>query len=138
VQTLGTESGAPLSAATAVLQNLNISRRYRGGKPRTYWPLFNSTDLSNPGEWGAANLTAFNTAMTAHRADILAATEGSTIMLNQVNVSYVDGYTWVSYGTPLKWRREATYRATPLIDVINGWAANLKPASQRRRNLHGS
>src|ERR1700688_1626092 len=35
----GTRSGGVLPGGVAPLVNYNIARRYRGGKPRSYWPF---------------------------------------------------------------------------------------------------
>lgn len=129
----GTRSGHPVPAGAAVLVNYQIPRRYRGGKPRTYWPAGVAEDLATSKQWLSASVTAFESAWSTFLTDILAAGAG-IVIAHQVNVSYYDGYTWETYGTPVKYRRVLTLRATPVTDNVTSSSVSPTVGSQRRRN----
>lgn len=115
---VGTRAGASIPAASAVLVNHKISRRYRGGKPRSYLPLFVASDLNGPSGWLSASVTALQTAYDAWAAEISGFTAGSTLLGSQVAVSYF---------------LNNALRATPLVEPITASVVNGAPASQRRR-----
>src|ERR1700688_1026401 len=47
----GTRGGNVLPAATAFVTSYTISRRYRGGHPRGYWPFGVQADLATAQTW---------------------------------------------------------------------------------------
>jgi hypothetical protein len=130
----GTASGTPLAAGTATLINALISRRYRGGKPRQYWPFGTSSSLNGANAWSSAFLSALASHYDPFLAANLAQTEGSTAVVAQVNVSYYKGFLPQQNPVTLRWRNINTPRATPVVDTVNSYAFNTRPASQRRRN----
>ena len=129
----GDATGQPLSAQVAVLINHVIGRRYRGGKPRSYLPGPTSAAINTPQEWSSAFQSAVTAAFGTFISDILAATAGTTLMLEHVNVSYYSGFTSVQDPTTLRWRNVAKRRVTPVVDNILSSACNLKIGTQRRR-----
>lgn len=135
-QTTGTEAGTPLAAGTAVLLNIRIARRYRGGKPRTYWPLGTSSDLTNPNEWANASINAFKAAIGQVIDDTIALSVAGTTMGTMVNLSYYEGFTAVLNPITGRTRDVPKVRSVAIApDVFIGIAINPRPASQRRRNL---
>lgn len=133
----GTRTGGDLSSATAVLVNYGIARRYRGGKPRSYFPFFTATDMSAVTAWVSGSVTAAQTGVSAFLTAIEALTSGSTALGSQVNVSYFEGFT--TFTTPSgRVKNLSKVRTTPVVDSIVSVSVNPKPASQRRRNLHSS
>ena len=131
----GTYAGAPLAAGTAVLINHVIARRYRGGKPRTYLPAGSAAALSGPSDW----TTAFANGLTANWnlfiSDIIATGGAGITIVDYRNIGFYSGYT-LGPAQPGGFRKKiATPRAAPVQDVISTSNVNLKPASQRRRNL---
>ena len=62
----GTASGDPVPLSAAVVSSYVISRRYRGGHPRGYWPLGAGAVLTNPQRWDAG-FTVITNPIT-HRA----------------------------------------------------------------------
>lgn len=114
-----------ITAETAVLVNLKVNRRYKGGHPRIYLPAGASSYITSPQAWSPAWLAgAMTTAWTGWLAAIMAATGGPTLT-GPVNVSFYSGKNTVT-GKP-------TPRPTPLVEPIVGWSLNPIPASQRRR-----
>ena len=130
---IGTRTGGVLPASTCVLMNMQIARRYRGGKPRVYWPYFTDTDLTSPQAWLTASLNAFNTAFNAFEAAIIASPPSGTAIVGKVNVSYYHGFTVVTNPVTGRARNVPTVRATPLIDSVFNYTLNPIPGSQRRR-----
>lgn len=130
----GTASGTPLAAGTATLINFLISRRYRGGKPRNYWPFGTSSSLQTANSWS----TAFLSDLADHYDPFITANLGVTFagggITNQVNVSYYEGFAPLQNPVTKRWRNINTPRVTPLVDPVNSYTFNPKPASQRRRN----
>jgi hypothetical protein len=129
----GDATGQPLSANNCLLVNHQVTRRYRGGKPRSYFPGPTSAALNSPQVWTAAFIAAWNTNYNTWITSILALTAGTTIVLAHVNISYYQGFTSVQDPTTLRWRNVPKRRAVPLIDDITGSALNPKVGSQRRR-----
>lgn len=131
--TVGTATFA-FSAATCVLVNFVITRRYRGGKPRWYLPWGGGGDLTTKQEWTPAFITAVTSAVSAIRTGFIGSTSGSTAVENQVNVSYYAGFTAVENPITHRWRNVPNLRATPDVNVINSYSVNGLCSSQRRRN----
>jgi len=129
----GTRTGTPQVGAAAVLANYTINRRYRGGKPRSYWPWGTVTDLSSPQTWSSGSITAFQTGLTAIITGFVGATAGSTAVTDHVNISYYEGFT--TFTTPSgRMKNLSKLRATPVVDVIQSSSISATPGSQRRRN----
>lgn len=123
--------GAPLGAP--VLVNYQLTRRYRGGKPRNYLPLGDVSDLNDPGHWTTAFQAAVSGGWGAFLGAVVGSTVGGATITNHVNISYYSSFTNVPYGSPTKYRRVPTPRATPLVDLISTYSVSLIPGSQRRR-----
>lgn len=131
---VGGASGTPLAAGTATLINLLISRRYRGGKPRNYWPFGTSSSLNGATAWSSTFLSALASHYDPFIAANLAESSGATSVVAQVNVSYYKGFDSAQNPVTLRWRNINTPRSVPVVDTVNSYAFNVKPASQRRRN----
>lgn len=129
----GTLGGGPISAATAFLINYQVSRRYRGGKPRTYAPFGTATSVSTPDVWTSAFVDTVTTGWNAFIAAISGFAADSVTIDEQVSVSYFEGFTEVPYGTPTKYRRTPTPRAVPVVDPILSTSYNPRLSNQRRR-----
>lgn len=133
----GTRAGSPVAGGTAVLVNAHILRRYRGGKPRTYWPFFSSADLLTLQTWTNTSVAALQTALTAFYVIIDTLLVGTTQLSSGVNVSYYSGFT-TRPDPPIPGVRAkniSTPRLVPIVDVIASRIVNASVASQRRRNL---
>lgn len=117
--TAGTRTGNANPASTCVVMNHSIARRYRGGKPRTYFPAGGSADLASTGTWNTSLTNTCNTNWSTFITTCLAATSGSITLPNYVSVSYFNN---------------GALRGTPEVDVISGTIARLRIGTQRRRN----
>jgi hypothetical protein len=140
----GTRTGGELPAATCALVNLAIARRYRGGKPRSYFPFGVATDLLNPQAWTTTFLGDVATALNGFFNACLAITEGGCSISELVNVGYYGeligglSFTAVQNPTTKRWRNVPNVRTTPLVDPVLSYVLNAKPGNQRRRAQHSS
>lgn len=128
----GTSGGNQLTASVCAVINHAISRRYRGGRPRTYVRMGASTNLTGQNEWNPTAITNFKAAWQAWVAAILATTGLSITLTNVVNVSYYAGFT-VFTSPSGRARNIPTPRVTPLLDNITNSSVSPKLGSQRRR-----
>jgi hypothetical protein len=126
---LGTRAGNQLTASTSMLVNQKIARRYRGGKPRQYWPFGVAADLLTPATWTSAFLTAAAGGLTSWTNALLALNWPGANIAQIVSISYYSG-TNPTTGKP-------ELRPTPIVDPVTNHTVNIRVASQRRR-LHFS
>lgn len=131
---VGTRSGGVLAGATCVLMNYTLGRRYRGGKPRNYFPFGVSSDLGDRQSWAPAFTTAVNSAWSSFIGNVIGDTGGSTTITSHVNVSYYEGSRVVTSPTTGRARNVPIVRTTPVVNPIVSATASAVPASQRRRN----
>lgn len=131
----GTRTGAPLPAATSVLINYGLDRRYRGGHPRTYVPALVATDLDDAQLWDSATLGDFLTAWTTFAESAVGSEWSGGGTITNVNVSFFEGFTPVQNPITLRYRNVPKVRTTPLIDIVATMTANPAPCFQRRRGL---
>lgn len=130
----GTRSGAANIASAAALVNHQISRRYRGGRPRTYVRAGTDTDLATgfSNQWSSSFLTAMLSGWEAWIAEILGVTGVGISLTNIVNVSWYKGNV-VFTGPTGRARNIPQLRTTPVVDTIVSSSVALKVGSQRRR-----
>lgn len=131
----GKHSGtAELIASACAVVNHQISRRYRGGRPRTYVRLGVTDDLASgsTNQWSSATLSSILTNWEGFIAEILALSGFPFALQNIVNVSWFNGNS--VFITPTgRGRNIPTKRVTPLVDIINASTVATKVGSQRRR-----
>jgi hypothetical protein len=131
----GISSGTALAAGSATLVNYIIGRRYRGGKPRSYFPWGDSASLASRQNWTAAFISQVSTTLSSAFAAMLGASAGSTVITAHVNVSYYQGNKgFIDPNTGIA-RNIPQLRATPVVDTINSFKIGPTVASQRRRNF---
>lgn len=114
----GLSGGNILAASTCVLAKHLISRRYRGGHPRTYFPPSDQTHLATPNSWTTSWISNWQTNVAAFFADIASLMPSASAPWIHVNVSYFSG---------------GAMRVTPVVDPITGSVVETKVATQRRR-----
>lgn len=132
--TAGIRAGTDLAGGTALVVGYVITRRYRGGKPRNYFPWFTSSDLTTRQQWAAGDLTDCDSRLTTFFAAVIGSSSGTTDITEHVNVSYYDGFTVVTSPTTGRARNVPKLRSSPVVDVISSFGARPTPGSQRRRN----
>lgn len=132
----GTRAGGTLPAATAVLLSGTIVRRYRGGKPRTYWPFGTGLDLLSANQWESTSQADFLNGLADYENAFDGQTSGGCTIGQLVNVSYYEGFTSVLNPITGRTKDVAKLRVGgPIVDILTGLSVNPRPASQRRRNL---
>ena len=130
----GTRVGSDLAGGTAVVVGYTINRRYRGGKPRSYFPFFSASDLSDRQTWVSGDLTLLDSALTTCFGAIIGASSGTTTITDHVNVSFYEGFTVVTNPITGRAKNVPKPRTVPVVDTITSFGARVKPGSQRRRN----
>lgn len=134
--TPGTRAGPFLPAEVAVLVNMPISRRYRGGKPRSYWRFFVAGDLSDEQTWLPLSVSNLHGALEGYLGALEALTVAGTSLSTLVSVSDYQGFTAVQNPITGRWRNVPKVRAAAIPnDVILALNVRTRPASQRRRAL---
>lgn len=131
----GADASDPLAASTCGLLSMGISRRYRGGKPRTYLPIGGADLLQTAQTWKSTTISNCQASADAFRAAVATMTAGTTDLTHLVNVSYYHGFTVVTSPTTGRARNVPTLRSTPVVDNLVTWSFEPKVASQRRRDL---
>lgn len=129
----GTDPGESLPGGSAFVIQEHIARRYRGGHPRIYLAGIPNTKLFDLQSWDPTWRDATAVAWRDFVADVIAHDPVTGGGDQAVNVSYYHGFTNVTYPSG-RVRPVPTLRSSPVVDVINGYGANPKVASQRRRN----
>lgn len=130
----GSGSGDLLAGGTALLVNYTIARRYRGGKPRNYFPWGTSATLNGKQSWTPDFVADVASELATAFSTILGLEYGGATISDHVNVSYYDGFTVSDPGGGKRARNIPTLRETPVVDTITGRVVSQTPASQRRRN----
>ncbi len=137
--TTGTRSGSDTPAGAAVLMNIQISRRYRGGKPRVYWPFGTASDIDTPTNWLSGSVSAFLTGIATHLDYIIALTSTGTVFGPLVNISDYAGFNTVGPDLEGRFKYPPKLRSVAIApDVFTGVSINPRIGSQRRRNLMGT
>lgn len=129
--TPGVLGGNMNPASICVVASYHISRRYRGGHPRGYWPMGNQAQNLTAGSWNGTFIGNCTAALQAYVAAVTGMVSGLTVA-NQVAISYYHGsspYTRPNGQTAYR----ATLRANPLIDAVSGITCSSRMGSQRRR-----
>lgn len=134
----GTRSTNPLPADAAAVTSYEIPRRYRGGHPRSYWPVGTSKDLTTPDSFTAAFVEEVQAFITSVVAGFVGQSEGGTVVGNHVSVSYYEGFTAVENPLTHRYRNVPTLRATPVITDVTAIITRNYVGSFRRRRFKTS
>lgn len=133
----GAISGAQVPAGTCALMSMKIARKYRGGKPRCYWPFGGAASLVNATGWTSAFVTLMEGNMAAYLAAVKSLYASGQTITNLVNVSYYSGFT--VFPNPIVPGRRSRNIPTPRTvaiapDIVTSFVFQQQCASQRRRN----
>jgi hypothetical protein len=129
----GDLTGDPLPSDVAQVCSYEISRHYRGGHPRGYWPMNQAGDLDSPQFWSAGVVAGNQGQFADFFASVLSSAWSGGGPLSHVNVSYYHGFTVVTSPTTGRARNVPTVRATPLVDTVGSYVARRHIGTQRRR-----
>ncbi len=128
----GTNGTPAISAATAINVEYDIARRYRGGKPRMFLPSPVQAAKLNDSQWTSDFIGDVNAGMVSFFNQLAALSIGAMGTLAHVNLSYYAGFTNVTNSSG-RTRAAPKYRATALVDSVEGYACKAVIGSQRRR-----
>lgn len=125
--------GSPPIQVAFNLQYL-IGRRYRGGKPKGYWPFGTVTDLATLASWSDALVAAVDSQFATFIADVVAESEASIALAAHINLSYKHLFDNVTNSSG---REHAIprYKATASHDLVVGYKGHTELTSQRRRRV---
>ena len=130
----GSLGASGMGAGTATLVTYTIARRYRGGKPKNFWVLGDSSKLLNPRSWTSAWVTDLEGIFASYQSAILGLDLGTASITSQVNVSYYKGFSVETNPVTGRARNIPVPRDTPVVDNLESIVVSSIPASQRRRN----
>lgn len=128
----GTRAGNIMPIQTAAVVEFGIARRYRGGKPRVYWPFGVVNDMLDQAHWTDAFRGAFEADTQAFFEAIEAETIGSMGTLQHVNLSYYSGFEAIKDSSG-RYHNVPTYRPTAKHDDITSYIGKAEMGSQKRR-----
>lgn len=129
----GAHGGTMGPASACATVEFQISRRYRGGRPRVFLPWLGASDLATAQTWSGTIAADVTAAWGQIIAALSGLTEGSTVLGAQISVSYFSGFTVVTSPTTGRTRNVPKPRVTPLVDPVVSAACQLRVGSQRRR-----
>jgi hypothetical protein len=128
----GGAGGTQLPSQVAVNVEFNLQVRYRGGKPRIFFPAPETSDQQDSANWSNTFVTGMGSAVTAFFAEIEALSLGSIGALAHVDISYYQGFKNVTNSSG-RTRAVPQYRDTALVRGISGYAVKKLMSSQKRR-----
>jgi len=131
----GTRGGDIVPASACMVVSHRVSRRFRGGHPRNYWPFGVQADMQDAQTWTDAFVTEVDGIVDTFYGGINALGWASAGGIDSVNVSYYEGFT--VFITPSgRAKNISTPRAVPLVDTITAHSPRHGIGSQRGRLLH--
>jgi len=135
--TAGTLTGGRLPASTAGVVSRTTGRRYRGGHSRVYLPVGDTTKLLSDNEWTSLFAADFGSFWSDVEAAVASAPWGGAGTTTLVMASFYSGFTNEVYGSPPKYRRVPTPRATAALYPVLTWVGKPVLGTQRRRLTSG-
>jgi len=120
----GTNGEDPLPAQVCTLVSYDITRRYRGGHPRTYVNAGGDGNLLTMNQWNDGYIAEATAAWNVFFSALTGTASGGFSLTGPVCVSYVDRE--VNPVPPYR-------RTTPLVEPILGFTVDQLLATQRRR-----
>lgn len=129
---VGTRGATGLPYQVAMNVEYGIARRYRGGKPRSYFPFGVLGDLQTDATWTSSFVTSVNTGVAAFYTAVQAISVGAVGALAHVNLSYYQSFTNIENSSG-RMRAVPKYRSVALLDTITGYSAKVVLGSQKRR-----
>ena len=131
----GTIGGALYPGSLCSRINYSIPNRYRGGKPKGFWPFGDQAQMSSPQAWIGTFIANVNAAFDAFITAFLTETSGTTSISKWVAVSYYSGVNTPTTLPSGRVKQSPKLRAGgPVKYYITGPSMAARPGSQRRRN----
>jgi hypothetical protein len=132
--TAGASLGTEIPVSNCVLVNYTIATRYRGGKPRNYFPAGDASFTANGKQWSQSFHDTFLAAINGFFSDM--STPGVPLTFTHASVSYYSGHQ--PNDNPGTWGpvNEPSPRGAGVPSAITSVSVNLKIGVQRRRLTH--
>jgi hypothetical protein len=131
----GTRLGVPVAYQVAFNVEYGIARRYRGGKPRSYWPFGSNDDLLDYSHWTQALHDAVQTGVTAFFAQVAASSITGLGTVKHINLSYYKGYEPRTTGGGQTTFKPKYRTDNAKSDVVFSYIPRAELSSQRRRRV---
>jgi hypothetical protein len=129
----GTRAGTPESAQECMNVEFGIADRYRGGKPRMFFPPGVNGDRSSDALWTTGYVSAWTTGVTAFFGGITGFSLSPVSPFTHIILSYYHGFTNVT-NTSGRMRAAPTYRSPNAIHHgVTGYFPKQEIGSQRKR-----
>jgi len=131
----GTGESTQLPNQVAAVIKFDLSRRYRGGKPKMFLAGIPTNVIADDSHFTSAFCDDLGSAMNSFNSTIKATFADTTTLTGIVNVSFYEGFTSVENPVTHRWRNIPSYRGTPLVDAVGGFTVDPVYGSQKRRRL---
>lgn len=131
----GSSDTSPTPNQVAANVKFDISRRYRGGKPKMYIPGIDNQFVEDESHWKVSFANGMGAAMNAFNDGIKAIFADAITLTGIVNVSFYEGFTSVENPVTHRWRNIPTYREVALVDPVGGFTVDQVFGTQKRRRL---
>jgi hypothetical protein len=130
----GTRTGSFIPAGCCLLTNFHIARRYRGGKPKMFWPFGVQSDLQDGQTWDTAFQTLCTNQINDFFTAVFGASSGTTTITGLYSIGYYHKFQYTQ-PDPVTGRikLKPTALATPYTDPVITVTVNPKVSYQRRR-----
>jgi len=130
---VGTRTGGELPSSTCAVANYTINRRYRGGKPKGFFPFGSDGDLQGPSTWSNAAAVVWLAAVQDIFAAIQGVASGGSTLSSHCSVSYYQDFKVVISASTGRARNVPTKLATPNVYDVISTNISIKLGTQRRR-----
>lgn len=126
----GTNASPVEPSSMAVVVQNRIASRYRGGHPRTFWPIWTITQMANEHQWNATILPGMNTNMANFYDAVFAASYSfGAGSLQHVIVRY----TYLIHNDTVKNKITRTRNGLFGVFPVLTWVTQQQVGSQRKR-----
>lgn len=131
----GANSDAAVSNQIAALVKYDIARRYRGGKPKMFFPGVSVNFVADAAHFTTELVNDLGTAFGNFAGQVAEIAESGIALVGIVNVSRYQGFTAVENVITGRYRNVPKYRLDPLVDSVGGFTVDPLMATQKRRRL---
>lgn len=129
----GGVSAAQVDNQIAAIIKMEIDRRYRGGKPKMYFPGVSVDAVADTSHFTTTFANSAGTAFAAFDAAVTALSSGGVSLANIVNCPFYKGFTAVENMITGRWRNVPKYVTTVVPDIVNSFTCDTLMGSQKRR-----
>lgn len=133
VSIAGTRAGNIPTLASALVQVFHPAVRYRGSRPKTFWPFGTVNDVSGANTWTSGFTTTAAADLDAFLEELLGVTSGEATLSAPAYVKYYHKSTVVVNPTTGRARNVPTVLTPPQVYDVISWSLQTQLGSQRKR-----